>query len=154
MKNVPPAPRKPSKRLSTLAGFSTATYRSSQMRVVTTSMPPSDAARESSGAARASAGEDPTTPRMPFAPSASTTASTPSSLKLFGFFPAPALFAYLSPVARPVASSTTTSSTRHPPKTFRPYFVTSRSASGAIRLDATVPFAIQRTSNESWCASA
>ena len=24
----------------------------------------------------------------------------------------------------------------------------------AIRLDATVPFAIQRTSNESWCASA
>eukprot|EP00982_Pelagococcus_subviridis_P002234 17224-Pelagococcus_subviridis.AAC.2 len=82
IKNVPPAPRKPSNRDSTFAGFSTRTYLSSHILVVTTSMPPRDAARESSGAARASPGDDDTTARVPLAPSARTTASTSSNARV------------------------------------------------------------------------
>ena len=83
--------RNPSNRDNTLAGCS-ATYRSSQMRVVTTSMPPRDAARESSAAGER--GDDATTPRM-LGAQREDTASTSSRTSR-----SPPRVAYDTPVAR------------------------------------------------------
>jgi hypothetical protein len=69
---VPPAPRRLSKREKTLAGVRVATDLSSHSRHAMTSMPPMPAARQSSGAARASSGEPFITPLSPLEPRAST----------------------------------------------------------------------------------
>jgi hypothetical protein len=54
-----------------------------------------------------------------------------------------------------VAASREMEVTRQPPRQERLGVLSRRlSARGAMREEATVPFAIQRTSNASWCASA